>query len=135
VEFGGGRTVIDFQASVKNAIGFLTRLTLQLDLQAMVLRQIRKGESVGVALDCIVSASVGKGRSEVDVQIMTGGGEHEGQGHLLGGAPATARTQKFFFGNGEDAARFQVHVSVMKESGRKLKVSCAQRVRCGLSAV
>ena len=59
------------------------------------------------------------------MQILQGGAAdhgHEQIGHLLGGASATSRTQRYFFSNHEDAVRFQTHLTVMKESGRKLKL-------------
>jgi myotubularin-related protein 1/2 len=123
VAFCGGCTVIDFPCHMKNSIGFLTKLVLQLDLESMVLKQQKAGakDFTGITLDCIVSAEVARGRGEVDLQIMQGGG-HGSDGHLLGGAPATSRMQRYFFANQEDAVRFQMHLNVMKESGRKLRL-------------
>ena len=81
IAFTSGCTEIDFACSLKNAIGFLTKLTLTLDLDAMVLKQrkagAKDGQSTGIALDCIVQADVQKGKGEVDVQVRRSSPERQ----------------------------------------------------------
>lgn len=125
VEFTGGRTVLDFKCKAKSgALGIMKSATVQLDLEAMVMRKVKGDQNAvqtGISMECIISTK--HSNKEVDVQYMTNTDNTDQVGTLLGSNRhmVPILTKRYCFPTREEAVRFLTHLDVMRESGKKLK--------------